>query len=340
MADYRLEIIAQHPESFVATILKAMQEPEAPESPRDEDGKEIDPLFRYKYVKKHFWDNIDFADERLLHTPIIHNKLQRYLDKLTTKTADSINVACDLVIEKARVNEKAFRYVVASLTNKYETSKIMGMDAIFVHLAKNYYLTGDAYWVDSTSMVKVKERVLRLQYNLIGKTAKNITLLDTDGNKHALYDLDNEYVVMLFWDYNCGHCKKQMPGYIDFYNKYKAKDVGFYSVCTRIEKDKIIKYQEEKKLPFPTLYDPENTSYFRAYYDVSSTPMSFLLDKDKKILAKKLGSKQLGEVLERFMKAKEKEEEEAILENIEKEEDIQDKKSEKGKTKKGKKGKK
>ena len=217
---------------------------------------------------------------------------------------DSINVACDFVIEKARANEKAFRYVVATLTNKYETSKIMGMDAIFVHLAKNYYLTGDAYWVDSTSMTKVKERVLRLQHNLIGKTARNITLVDTDGNKHALYDLDNEYVVMLFWDYNCGHCKKQMPGYIDFYNKYKEKDVGFYSVCTRIEKDKIAQYQEEKALPFPTLYDPENTSYFRAYYDVSSTPMSFLLDKDKKILAKKLGSKQLGEVLDRYMVAK------------------------------------
>jgi hypothetical protein len=33
--------------------------------------------------------------------------------------------------------------------HKYETTEIVGLDAVFIHLAENYYLK-DADWLDST----------------------------------------------------------------------------------------------------------------------------------------------------------------------------------------------
>jgi hypothetical protein len=45
---------------------------------------------------------------------------------------------------------------VQTLTYKYETSNIMGMDAVFVDLAENYYLSGDAYWADDETIEKLQ----------------------------------------------------------------------------------------------------------------------------------------------------------------------------------------
>ncbi len=305
MNDYRLALSDKHPKSFIATIINTMQEPQVDtkDLPKDETGK-TEPQAQFKYIKTHFWDNVDFTDKRLVRTPLIYNKISKYLEQLTVRHPDSINVSADVIIEKARANEDAFKYAVAYITNTYETSKIMGMDAVFVHMAQKYYLTGEAFWVDSVVLGKVKDRVDRLKHNLIGKKAPNLVMEDLQGKKHTLYDLDTDYCLVLFWDYNCGHCKKQMPDYIELYDKFKDKNIEVFAICTRIEKDKFAAYVDEAKLPWINVYDPYNRTRFREYYDIHSTPTAFLLDKDKTILAKRLGPKQISNLLENLTEEK------------------------------------
>ena len=67
--------------------------------------------------------------------------MEQYLDKMTAKNPDSIIVSANTLIEKAKANEEIFRYVVSHVTSKYERSKIMGMDAVFVNMVENYYIT-------------------------------------------------------------------------------------------------------------------------------------------------------------------------------------------------------
>ena len=76
----------------------------------------------------------------MLRTPIFYNKLDQYLDKLTYKNPDSINASADIIIDLARSNDEIFQYVVSYITSTYERSKVMGMDAVFVHMVEKYFL--------------------------------------------------------------------------------------------------------------------------------------------------------------------------------------------------------
>jgi len=301
--DYKLGIIADHPNTLLATIFKAMKDPDIPDPPKDEDGNIIDSLFQYKYLKQHFWDNVDFANGDILRTPIYHTRMLRYIEKMTPQIPDSINAAADILLEKAKANDDIFRYTLSKIIYLYETSKIMGMDAVFVHLAEKYYMTNQAFWVDSVQLFKISDRVRSIKPTLIGKQAPPIYhMKDRAGNLIPLYSIDADFTVLVFWDPDCGHCKKEMPKLIEIYNKFKDQGVKFYSVCTELERDKWIKFIDEYEFGWINVADFELRSPFRELYDISSTPKVFVLDKNKKIIAKKIGHEQLDEILERKLK--------------------------------------
>jgi peroxiredoxin len=306
--DYKLNFIKANPKTFVSQLFKAMSEPIIPEAPLLPDGKK-DTTFAYRYYKAHFFDNIDFSDDRLLRTPIFHNKIKQYLDKLTPQTPDSINVSTDYIIEKGRANEEIFKYLVNWITYNYESSQIMGMDAVFVHIVERYHAQQQTPWIDSTQLHKVVTRAKTLKPLLIGKKAPAITMQDTLGKEISLYDIKAKYTVLLFWDHGCGHCKKEVPKLNDLYTKLQAKGVQVYAVETEDNPKEWRKFIKEHNLRWINIYQPDQ--YKRAVtkkiYDIYSTPVIYLLDENKVIKAKRIDAEQLGNLIEMMEKEKEKE---------------------------------
>ena len=301
--DYKLGIIKDYPESFLAKLFKAMKDPVIPKPPKDENGKVIDSLFQYKYLKRHFWDNIDFSNDNILRTPIYHGRMMRFFEKMTAQIPDSICASAYHLLELAQENDEIFKYTLSKLIYKYETSKIMGMDGVFVCLAERYYMTNKAFWVDSVQLFKISDRVRSIKPTLIGRQAPPLyNLRDRTGKLVPLYSIDSEYLMIVFWDPDCGHCKKEMPKIKEVYDKFKDKGLKVYAVCTELEKDKWINYMDKHEYDWIDVADFELRSPFREFYDIDSTPKIFLLDKDKKIIAKKIGHEQLEKILRRKLK--------------------------------------
>jgi hypothetical protein len=48
-------------------------------------------------------------------------------------------------------------------------------------------------------------------------------------------------------------------------------------------------------------WDPYNESDFRKKYDIYSTPVIYLLDKERKIIAKRIAVDQLGDVVDKII---------------------------------------
>lgn len=301
--DYKNNFIKAHPTTFVSKIFRAMEEPIVPEAPILANGRK-DSTFGYRYYKSHFFDNIDFSDDRLLRTPIFHNKIKQYLDKLTPQTPDSINISTDLIIEKGRANEEVFKYLVNWITYTYESSKIMGMDAVFVHLVNRYHSKKQTPWIDSTQLYKVINRAYILEPLLIGKKAPAVLMQDTTGKEVALYNVKARYTILLFWDENCGHCKKEMPKIVELYKKLKSKDVQIFAYETEDSPKLWKKFIKDNNLQFINGYQPDQ--YKRAVtkkiYDIYSTPVIYLLDENKIIKAKRIDAEQLGNLIEMFEK--------------------------------------
>lgn len=321
--DYKKRFIAENEGTFVSKVFKTSQEPEVPENPDLPDSVDVN-TWKYNYFKAHYLDHVDLSDDRLLRTPTLGKKIEYYMTKLVPQIPDSINAAADMLAERARPGKENYKYVVHWITNNYERSKIMGMDAVFVHMADNYYCTEEgAYWVDSAATAKICERAETLSPLLIGKVAENIILPDTSGKWYNMHALQAEVTVLVFWSPTCGHCKKSIPKLEPFYKQNKSKGVEVFAVSTELEIENLKKFIKSNKLSFINVSDtPEinknaydyiskglttlNSLNFRTIYDIYSTPQIYILEKDKKILAKKLGVEQLQDFLDNYWKQKEK----------------------------------
>lgn len=303
---YKLNFMTTFPNAFMTKVFNASKDVEVPEAPIMENGR-MDSTFQYRYYKQHYWDNMDFSDGRLIRTPVFHGKLEQFMTKTIYQIPDTINKEADLLIEKARAHNDLFKYVVYWVTQHFETSKQMGMDAVFVHMAKTYYMTGQAYWADSTTVAKISERAQKLDWSLIGKVAPNLRMQDMNGNWQELHKINADYTIAYFWDPECGHCKKVTPLVHEFYKKYKDElGIGVYAVGTQTldKKQEWLDYLKEKKLDWINVSDPEQKTAYKYLYDIYSTPVIYLLDKNKKIIAKRLGAEDLEDFIRRHKKLK------------------------------------
>ncbi|MEM9024225.1 MAG: DUF5106 domain-containing protein, partial [Bacteroidota bacterium] len=213
---YKENYITKNPDFFSTKVFQTTDDPVVPRPPATAEDTAV---WKYRYFKNHYFDLVDFEDERLLRTPVFHNKVTYYLNKLTVQHPDSIIISADVMAKKARATPEMFKYVVHTITNKYERSKVVCMDAVFVHMAKTYYCNGDAFWMTDKQTEKVCTRANAMAPLRCGQVAQNIILPDTSGTNWVnLHKIDFKFTVLLFWSPTCGHCKKAMPDFVEFYN--------------------------------------------------------------------------------------------------------------------------
>jgi peroxiredoxin len=286
----REALINNAPTSFLATLLKLMKEPQVPTPTPILPNGRPDSTFAYNYFKAHFFDDINIYDTRTLRTPILENKIDYYFDKLVIPTPDSLNSEVDRILTKTKNTPEMFKYLLWHFTYKAESSKIMGMDAHFLHLAENYYMKGLAPWADSASLAKITTKAFKLSNNLIGQQAFNLNIEDTNDVKVNMSLINAPYTVLVFWDPSCGHCKTEVPQ-LDSVYRTDLKKMGavIYAVKSDGDNGEWKKFIKEKQLNgWLHVYDKNRNSNFHYYYGVDTTPMIFVLDKRKKIIAKKL----------------------------------------------------
>ncbi len=294
-----------YPESLLASILKILTEIDVPEPPKDENGNILDSSFQANYWKKHYFDNVNFNDGRLIRTQFYHSRMMTYFEKAIIPAPDTIIAESEKILQKAKANDDVFQYTLQTLFNKYNGSEIMGMDKVFVFFAENYYLKDQANWADTSWLRKVRKRVKELKPNLIGNKAPALNLL-TDKDKPISLDMIHaDFTVLFFFEPGCGHCKKATPKLKELSDKYWEKGVEVFAIYTQVDKKEWLEFIKEQHLEnWKNAWDPYNQSHFRQNYDMKGTPLIYLLDKDKVIIAKNIDVENLDKILEVEIKLK------------------------------------
>lgn len=289
MDEYKNSIIVENPESFMSSFLKLMVNITPPKF--DESGK-VEKLKAYNYLVEHYFDSVSLSDPRLLRTPIIHAKVMEYFDRVLIQHPDSINNALDEFFEGIGGNDELFRYWLVSFFKKYAESKVMGMDAVMVYLAKNYYISGKADWISDEYEKQLREEVAYLENNLIGKPAPPLNVVDTLMQPFQLKQVASPYTLLFIYDPDCGHCKKTAKQLVEKDNDLYDLDIQIVAVCTTTDVEGWKKFVQKHEM-WSHVIDPTGKSYFRVYYNVRSTPQVYLLDEEKNIIAKKLEVDQI-----------------------------------------------
>jgi thiol-disulfide isomerase/thioredoxin len=297
------KIMIEHPETMTALIVKANQPLNYPDFAEAKDEQELQ-LKRWQYTKQHYFDNIPLDDERVLRTPFLFQRVDYYMNKLTVKHPDSLNNSLKTVLDAMKPAPENFKMYLVHYLNEYARSKVVGYDACYVYLVERYYATGDAYWTEEEQLEKILGEARAMSPLLIGKTAPNIRMETKEGKEMWLHDFQSPYTVLIFWDPECGHCKKSMPGLIEFYQEYKDKGVEIFAVCTRLynELEKCWDFIDEKEMGiWLNVVDPYHRSKYKTVYNIKSTPQIYLLDEKKEILVKRIGVEQLPDILDQVM---------------------------------------
>ena len=293
---YREKFMKDNASSFAVQLLNMSSDPEIPAAPKLPNGK-TDSLWVFNYYKAHYWDAFDFSDPRIKRTPFLEPKLDRYIKNLVVQTPDSLIKEADWIIKKTSANEEIKSFVVYYLANQYENPKTVGTEDLWVHLAEKYYLAGEM-GVSEETKKKIAEKVNTLKPLLVNKTFPPLTLADPSGKKVSVQTIPANYTVLFFYAPTCGHCKESAPKLKEFYDKNKVNGVKVVTISTEhnVEEWKsfLTTYHlEELTNTFDTLKEYD----FNRKFDVVTTPTIYILDKNKKIIARKMPVDQLDDFL-------------------------------------------
>jgi thiol-disulfide isomerase/thioredoxin len=304
--DYRDDVEKKSPTSLLATIFVTMKEPVIPPADKQPGGK-YDTAFAYRYFKSHYWDGVSFTDERIVRTPVFEPKLEKYFRDLVPHIADSINKEVDWMLLYSRVSPELFKYLLVHFVQKYVNPEYMGEDAVFVHLFNKFINTGQAEFFTEKYRKFLNDRAYSMMANLIGEPAADLVMVDSLNKPTPLYGVNANFVVVCFWDPTCSHCKEEVPKLDSIYNaKWKAEGVKIYGVMVDGGKENWEKFIQEHHLDWINVYETKKQHDaveaagkpgYKQLYDVYQTPTLFLLDKDKRIIAKHLSYLQFDKLI-------------------------------------------
>jgi Domain of unknown function (DUF5106)/Thioredoxin-like len=304
---YRNDIIARDGDGLLAALLKAMKEPDVPQN---DPAAKTDSMFAYHYFKKHYWDGVNFYDDRLTRTPFFEGRIDKYMEQLVYPSADSVIKELDYMLSYASINEEMQKFLLLKFVNRYLNQKYMWEDKVFVHLFEQYFSQKKYSWLTDKGMKVITDRAYSLMANILGTEASDIELPDTSGKPTKLYSLQAPYTLVVIWDPTCSHCKEIVPKLDSAYNaRWKTMGLKFFGMARETDgkKSDWLNFIHDHHLKEWThvYYSKEDDQArinagipsYSQLYDVQTFPTLYLLDKDKRIIAKKLTLEQIDEIL-------------------------------------------
>jgi thiol-disulfide isomerase/thioredoxin len=282
-----------YPKAFAPVLLKAYQIPSY--KTYVEQGNEPYPNEEMFYLY-HFFDNIDFTDERLLNTKVIYVAINDYIKTFGKQaTSEIYKDISDKVLVHTKVNPKVHRYAIELFIESFEASIFQ---SVFYHVVENHLLnSGEAFHEFEKETYRKKVEISKsLQ---IGKVLKDLKAKDMNGEKVSLHGMKADIKLLVFWNSGCEHCHELLPvikSVSETYAEVGLKVMAFgiedqrnswVADIQKFELEKITHVTDFKGLLSPVIED----------YNVWMTPLMYLLDKDNVIVAKPRNEAELYQAL-------------------------------------------
>jgi thiol-disulfide isomerase/thioredoxin len=336
---YDADFMQQIKGTFLYDVMNLKTEKVATDVPKAKNGRP-DSVYQYYYYKSHYFDGVDFKDERIARTPYFDDRIKKYFDNVILMHPDTVIQEVDKVLARCNEGNLNYRLLIGYFTYKYEQSKLVSFDKVFLHLVDNYILNGKSNDIYSAETIKaLRERAAIMHPLLEGKKAPDLFLIDTIYGRQVrkmgfdtvtsaksitdlyyknqdklaplfktLYQVNAKYTILLFWAADCGHCQTEVPKLNESLKELKGKvDLKVFAVQTKDELfDSWRHFIIDNKLDFIHVFDPVHINNVKEKFDVTSTPLIYILDKDKKIIAKKIAAEHVVDLIKSLEKSEKK----------------------------------
>lgn len=222
-------------------------------------------------------------------------KLEEYFVSLAGESPAVQNQECDFLIESAK-DSLVRQYVALKIYEHYTSSKIMGDEAVAVHIVDKWLAPGRVKMKSQEDLLAAKMYAEFNRASLIGKNAPKLSLKTPDG-KVSRVPLPGRYNVLFFYDTSCPSCKAETVNLRHMLRADKY-DVKIFPIYVGDDADSWITYRND--FPEAThLWDPKMESDWQRLYGVLGTPRMFLVNPDGVIIGRNLDTPALKILLSR-----------------------------------------
>lgn len=237
-------------------------------------------------------------------TVSIHKSVSEYYASIAMLPADTICKRVDTLI--AQLDSANVRAAVAGMAYDYfNSSPIMGTEAVSVYVAENYFLNGKLKWPDEATFPWLSTFVEFNKSSLLGRPAPELELQDIEGNSISLRRIESPFKVVYFYEPGCSTCARYTSQLKDFLKSYDGGEpVCLVAVNTADSREAWENYIEANfdsianpKVRVVNLWDPEAGSLMHKKYGIFTTPMMYLLDCQNVIVGRKINARVLAQLL-------------------------------------------
>ena len=280
-----------YPSALAVRIIKNQSAPFLPASLSKEE--------RINYMRLHFFDNVNFQDTLLLNTNAWANKAIAYLSlygnsKLDQKQLEAEFIrAVTIMFGAASVNAEVYKFILDYTVGGFDKYHF---DGVITYIADNFQ---DPFSCeDQARKTSLQKKLDNFKKISIGKMAPDIEIPDTKGKIVKLSGIQSEYTLVIFYSSGCGHCAQMMPQVKEYYDKQKPKRVEVMAVSIDTSKTEWTQFIKEGKLDWINVSELKGFNSKSADdYNIFATPTMFLLDREKKIVAKPISWRELDQAL-------------------------------------------
>ena len=219
----------------------------------------------------HFWDGIEAFDGPTDTNPILASQNDFYFDKMVAPIPDTIYLEINRLVERTSNNTDLRDFILWHLLHRFHQPEYMSQDQVFVYLSDQYFSRLEIRDLNETNRALIQDKAERLRRLALFNVAPEIKINDSID----LQAFDNNYTVLFFYDHDCGLCYQEMHD-LD----------SVHALFSEISVLAIDMNSDDKKVL--SLYET---------YDIETTPLIYVLDRDKRIIAKKIRARQIPMVL-------------------------------------------
>lgn len=232
--------------------------------------------------KEHYFDFIDFKDPMLLNSIFYTEKITDYVFYLNS--SDDVEVQNKLfvnsindVLSKINDNYSLKAEVLTSLMFNFTQ---LQNSVVLDYVINNFYKKLPFEFQNEVDLNEIESKVKLA----IGKTAPDFSF-DFEGRRVNLSQVENASTyILVFWSTSCSHCLEEVP---QLYAYTKEND-KIHVVAVALENDELgFNHHTQNFEKWTNVLGLEKwQNKIAKEYEIVSTPTYFILDRDKKIIAK------------------------------------------------------
>ena len=233
--------------------------------------------------------------------PELGAKLDQYFLALAGEPVAVQNEECDFLIETCQ-DSLVRQYTALKIYDHYLKSKIMGDDAVAVHVAREWFLSGKVKMKSEEDAFHAQLFVQFNENSLIGSQAPVLTLFAPDSTRQYVPQKGG-YSVLYFYDAGCATCKRETPKLLGLTESGKYP-ITVYAIYVGASKEEWENWRKGKDA-FVHLWDPEVSSNWQLLYGVLQTPKMYLVNPEGVIVGRGLDASALDILLNRELSREE-----------------------------------